>query len=58
MHTITKNLQYAKADGLGTILVGEKDREQHDNILNVYVVMKRPEGQCLWHHILISLSYL
>jgi len=26
VHTVTKNLQYAKADGLGTILVREKER--------------------------------
>lgn len=43
MRAITNNLQYAKADGLGTIHVGEKDREQHANIFNVYVVVRQPE---------------
>ena len=43
MRAITNNLWYAKADGLGTIHVGEKDREQRGYIFNVYVVVRRPE---------------
>lgn len=41
MHTITKNLQYAKADGLGTVL---SETENSVVTFNVYVVLKRPEG--------------
>lgn len=43
MRAITNNLQYAKAGGLGTIHVGEKDRGQRGNTFNVYVVVRRPE---------------